>query len=82
MPGKYDFDKMASGASAHVKNKVSYDRMVKAFGVWRSKRDDFDWITYTVTVREEDPKGPGRRVWVLRPSQRRHILASGINPPI
>jgi hypothetical protein len=67
---RYDFDKIRPGASLHVKTHDERCRVLAAFRYWvlrgvekklTPRRDG----AYAVSaqVGEEDPKGPGYRIW-------------------
>lgn len=61
---KYNFNQVKPGASLHVPDDASRCRVLAAFKYWayKAKKHETAYATST-KVGDEDPKGPGFRIW-------------------
>lgn len=60
---RYNFDKLQVGASLHVADDAERCRVMAAFKYWTHRtRNDRAYAT-SAKVGDEDPKGPGFRIW-------------------
>ena len=61
---RYNFDKIKPGASLHVQDDAERCRVMAAFKYW-TQRDVKRRGAYSTSAKvgDEDPKGPGFRIW-------------------
>lgn len=84
---KYNFDMLRAGASLHVATKEERVRVLAAFRYWVQQREEKKVITPGVAyatsakVGEEDPKGPGYRVWFKSKAADARLTAARVDHP-
>ena len=61
---RYNFDKIKPGASLHARDDAERCRVMAAFKYW-AHRDPRRRTAYATSAKvgDEDPKGPGYRIW-------------------
>jgi hypothetical protein len=62
---RYNFDQIKPGASMHVKDNSERCRVMAAFKYWaqRDKVKRAGAYATSAKVGDEDPRGPGFRIW-------------------
>lgn len=62
---RYNFDKIKHGASLHVQTNQERCRVLAAFRYWalRDKAKRSGAYATSAKVGDDDPKGPGFRIW-------------------
>lgn len=67
---KYDFAGLKKGSSLHVKTNSERNRLLAAFNYWGTNiKKNGAWAT-SRKVGEDDPDGPGFRVWFMTQDRR------------
>ena len=60
---RYDFDLVRPGASTHAATDAERCRIMAAFKYWARKTKNVGAYATSAKVGDEDPKGPGFRIW-------------------
>ena len=79
---RYNFDQVRPGASLHVETDAERCRVMAAFKYWSKQKQERRGAYATSSkVGDEDPNGPGFRIWFKSKREDAARLAAQVNMP-